>query len=205
MMTSGFVDHVRGEVITSVEKEKTDRLRERRKKKLLQGKRRKERELAEKAVDKANPGLGNKHAKLQTLRQLQRAEKEGTVTMVIYLNLFLSFPFFSLGFLGSFLCQRPLLILGYGRSGRLAFRSAVNVTDLTKVAFFFFFAFLVSRARASFGHGQIKDNKNPSLKSSTAFFNRLQEEVSTQVGAVKDKSKKPIDKLKRLTGTKLKL
>jgi hypothetical protein len=63
----------------------------------------------------------------------------------------------------------------------------------------------VSRARASFGHGQIKDNKNPSLKSSTAFFNRLQEEVSTQVGAVKDKSKKPIDKLKRLTGAKLKL
>jgi hypothetical protein len=136
MMTSGFADHVRGEVKSGVEKEKTDRLRERRKKKLLQGKRQKERELVEKAVDKANPGLGNKHAKLRTIRQLQKAEKEGTVTLVIYLNVFLSFPFFS-WLLGSFLCQRPLLILGYGRSGCLAFRSAVNVTDLTKVAFFF--------------------------------------------------------------------
>ena len=64
------------------EKETTDRLRERRKKKLLQGVRRKERDRTEKAVDKANPGLGNKHAKLRTMRQLEQAEKEGTVTLV---------------------------------------------------------------------------------------------------------------------------
>ena len=68
------------------EKETTDRLRERRKKKLLQGVRRKERDRTEKAVDKANPGLGNKHAKLRTMRQLEQAEKEGTVTLVSVLK-----------------------------------------------------------------------------------------------------------------------
>ena len=83
MITFPISDHVRGELKTATEKEKTDRLRERRKKKRAQRIRHKEREKAEKAVDKANPGLGNKHAKLRALRQLEQAEKEGTVTLVL--------------------------------------------------------------------------------------------------------------------------
>ena len=73
---------MRGEEKSTTEKEKTDRLRERRKKKSAQRIRHKEAERIEKAVDKANPGLGNKHAKNNALRQLQQAEKEGTVTLV---------------------------------------------------------------------------------------------------------------------------
>lgn len=67
------------------EKEKTDLLRERRKKKSAQRVRHKERERTEKAVDKANPGLGNKHAKARVLQNLQKAEKEGTVSLVGFL------------------------------------------------------------------------------------------------------------------------
>lgn len=66
----------------TTEKEKTDRLRERRKKKSAQRVRQKERERVEKVVDKANPGLGNKHAKVRVLQNLQKAEKEGTVSLV---------------------------------------------------------------------------------------------------------------------------
>lgn len=68
----------------TTEKAKTDRLRERRKKKSAQRVRHKERERTEKAVDKANPGLGNKHAKARVLHNLQKAEKEGTVSLVSY-------------------------------------------------------------------------------------------------------------------------
>ena len=69
--------------MSTTEKEKTDRLRERRKKKSAQRIRHKEKERIEKAVDKANPGLGNKHAKNNALRKLEQAEKEGAVTLVI--------------------------------------------------------------------------------------------------------------------------
>lgn len=75
-------DHVRGELKSSTEKEKTDRLRDRRQKKSAQRVRHKEKERAEKAVDKANPGLGNKHARTRALENLQKAEKEGTVSLV---------------------------------------------------------------------------------------------------------------------------
>nr|CAG4637173.1 EOG090X09DZ [Ceriodaphnia reticulata]SVE73056.1 EOG090X09DZ [Ceriodaphnia reticulata] len=75
-------DPVRGVLKGATEKEKTDRLRERRKKKSEQRVRHKERERAEKAVDKANPGLGNKHAKVRVLQNLQKAEKEGTVSLI---------------------------------------------------------------------------------------------------------------------------
>jgi len=68
--------------MSTTEKEKTDRLRERRKKKAAQRLRHKEKERIEKAVDKANPGLGNKHAKNNALRKLEQSEKEGTVTLV---------------------------------------------------------------------------------------------------------------------------
>ena len=101
-------DHVRGEVKSKDEKEKTDRLRERRKKKLLQGKREKERKQLEKAVDAANPGLGNKHAKERTLRQLQQAEKDGTITVVCHFFL-LSVSFF----LHSFICRSTLSSLSF--------------------------------------------------------------------------------------------
>lgn len=74
------------------EKEKTDLLRERRKKKSAQRVRHKERERTEKAVDKANPGLGNKHAKARVLQNLQKAEKEGTVSLVGFLFLLLGDP-----------------------------------------------------------------------------------------------------------------
>nr|SVE75245.1 EOG090X09DZ [Daphnia dolichocephala] len=75
-------DPTRGVFKGTTEKEKTDRLRERRKKKSAQRVRHKERERTEKAVDKANPGLGNKHAKARVLRNLQKAEKEGTVSLI---------------------------------------------------------------------------------------------------------------------------
>merc|ERR1712071_644203 len=64
-------DHVRGEEKSTTEKKKS-----------AQRIRHKEAERIEKAVDKANPGLGNKHAKNNALRQLQQAEKEGTVTLI---------------------------------------------------------------------------------------------------------------------------
>ena len=66
------------------EREKTDRLRERRKKKATQRVRQKERERVEKAVDKANPGLGNKHSRARVLSSLQKAEKEGGVSVVSF-------------------------------------------------------------------------------------------------------------------------
>lgn len=77
-----WTDPTRGVLKGTTEKEKTDRLRERRKKKSTQRVRHKERERTEKAVDKANPGLGNVHAKTRVLRNLQKAEKEGTVSLV---------------------------------------------------------------------------------------------------------------------------
>lgn len=73
---------MRGELKGDGEKDKTDRLRERRKKKAAQRTRHREKERAAKAVDKANPGLGNKHAKIQALQRLQKAEKEGAVSIV---------------------------------------------------------------------------------------------------------------------------
>ena len=79
------IDPVRGVLKGTTEKEKTDRLRERRKKKSEQRVRHKERERVEKAVDKANPGLGNKHAKVRVLQNLKKAEKEGTVSLVRHL------------------------------------------------------------------------------------------------------------------------
>lgn len=75
-------DPTRGVLKGKTEKEKTDLLRERRKKKSAQRVRHKERERTEKAVDKANPGLGNKHAKARVLQNLQKAEKEGTVSLI---------------------------------------------------------------------------------------------------------------------------
>nr|SVE70542.1 EOG090X09DZ [Daphnia similis]SVE71167.1 EOG090X09DZ [Daphnia similis]SVE72425.1 EOG090X09DZ [Daphnia similis] len=75
-------DPTRGVLKGKTEKEKTDLLRERRKKKSAQRVRHKERERTEKAVDKANPGLGNKHAKARVIRNLQKAEKEGTVSLI---------------------------------------------------------------------------------------------------------------------------
>ena len=77
-------DPTRGELKGTTEREKTDRLRERRKKKATQRVRQKERERVEKAVDKANPGLGNKHARAHVLHSLQKAEKEGTVSVVSF-------------------------------------------------------------------------------------------------------------------------
>lgn len=64
------------------EKDKTDRLRGRRKKKSAQRLRYKEKERNRKAVEKANPGMGNRHAKERVLRDLKTAEKEGTVSLV---------------------------------------------------------------------------------------------------------------------------
>nr|CAG4642641.1 EOG090X09DZ [Evadne anonyx] len=124
-------NRMRAVEMTSAEKEKTDRLRERRKKKKDQRIRHKEKERLEKLVDKANPGLGNKHAKDNALRKLEQAEKEGTVTL-------------------------------------------------------------------------IKDDKNKAVKSSTAFFNQLQENVANELKNAKaGKPKKLNDK--RVSASKLKL
>nr|CAG4641854.1 EOG090X09DZ [Eurycercus lamellatus] len=124
-------DHIRGEVLGSTEKGKTDQLRERRKKKAAQRLRHKERERVEKAVDKANPGLGNKHARTRVLHNLQKAEKEGTVSV-------------------------------------------------------------------------IKDNRLKAPKSSTAFFNQLQEDVAASVDAVR-LSKQTATKKRSASGSQLKL
>lgn len=52
---------------------------------------------------------------------------------------------------------------------------------------------------------QIKDDAAKSLKSSTAFFAKLQEEVTSQVSTVQGKNVRPKKNVKRLTGNKLKL
>jgi len=125
-------DRMRAVEMSTTEKEKTDRLRERRKKKAAQRLRHKEKERIEKAVDKANPGLGNKHAKNNALRKLEQSEKEGTVTL-------------------------------------------------------------------------IKDNNNKSVKSSTAFFNQLQENVATELKNAKAGKAKSKLNDKRVSASKLKL
>nr|SVE74300.1 EOG090X09DZ [Daphnia barbata] len=125
-------DPTRGVLKGATEKEKTDRLRERRKKKKAQRVRHKERERIQKAVDKANPGMGNKHAKARVILNLQKAEKEGTVSL-------------------------------------------------------------------------IRDNGFNAPKSSTAFFKRLQEDVSSSVQAVKQSKQNASFKNKRTTGSQFKL
>ena len=82
-------DPVKGELKTSSEKQKTDQLRERRKKKLKQRARHKEQEQKEKAADQTDPGQATgKHAKKRALRQLEKAHKDGTVTLVMGLIIF---------------------------------------------------------------------------------------------------------------------
>nr|CAG4643346.1 EOG090X09DZ [Ilyocryptus agilis] len=124
-------EHVRGEVKSTSEKEKTDRLRERRKKKAAQRLKHREKERLEKAVNKANPGMGNKHARERAIQQLQKAEKEGTVSL-------------------------------------------------------------------------IKDGRQKAPKSSTAFFNQLQEDVTAGVNAARRSKEKSTDKW-RVTVSQLKL
>lgn len=68
----------KGEVKSTTEKTSTDRKRDRRQKKLKQRQRRLDRESREKAVAKANPGLGNKYSKLEALKKLKH-EKDVTL------------------------------------------------------------------------------------------------------------------------------
>ena len=73
------VDKKKGELMDDKEKTKTDRKREKRDKKAKLKAKIKEKERKEKLVAKINPGLGNKYSKEKALRQLEEAEKQGTV------------------------------------------------------------------------------------------------------------------------------
>ena len=70
----------RGDEIGREERSETDKKRERRKKKLQQRAKHKEQERRERAVEKENPGLGNKYSKEKMLKRLEQAEKSGHVT-----------------------------------------------------------------------------------------------------------------------------
>lgn len=72
-----IIDRNRGDEIGSSERAETDKKRDRRRKKALQSKRQKENEKREKAVDKLNPGLGNKYSKARVMKELENAEKQG--------------------------------------------------------------------------------------------------------------------------------
>ena len=73
------VDKKKGELMDDREKSKTDRKRDKREKKAKLKAKIKEKERKEKLVAKINPGLGNKYSKEKALRQLEEAEKQGTV------------------------------------------------------------------------------------------------------------------------------
>ena len=73
-----IVDKKRGEEIGSSERVETDKHRERRKKKALQRQKKKENDRREKVVDKLKPGLGNKYSKAKALKDLEKAEKQGS-------------------------------------------------------------------------------------------------------------------------------
>ena len=115
-------EHVRGELKSTTEKEKTDRLRERRQKKASQRMKQKERERVEKAVSKANPGLGNKHARNRVLEKLQKAEKEGTVSLVsfsfrkFHFFIVVSFDFVFIADQGQWKAKGPQIVNGFLQS-----------------------------------------------------------------------------------------
>merc|ERR1719342_1286896 len=76
------VDKKKGELVDDKEKTKTDRKREKREKKAKLKAKIKDKERKEKLVSKLNPGLGNKYSKEKALRQLEEAEKQGTVISI---------------------------------------------------------------------------------------------------------------------------
>ncbi|XP_046399634.1 U3 small nucleolar ribonucleoprotein protein MPP10 [Ischnura elegans] len=72
----------RGDVVGKGERSETDKKRERRQKKLRQRARRIAREQKEKAVEKVNPGLGNKYSKEKAIRMLEKVSKEENVELL---------------------------------------------------------------------------------------------------------------------------
>ena len=77
-------DKERHEVKGSTEKTASDRLRERKLKKVKQRVRKKEKERREKLVDQLNPGLGNKYSKEKALQKLEKESRTdaGGLTMI---------------------------------------------------------------------------------------------------------------------------
>ena len=73
------IDKKKGELVDNKEKTKTDRKREKREKKAKLKAKIKDKERKEKLVAKAKPGLGNKYSKEKMMKQLEAAEKQGSV------------------------------------------------------------------------------------------------------------------------------
>ena len=73
------IDKKKGELVDDKEKTKTDRKREKREKKAKLKAKIKDKERKEKLVAKAKPGLGNKYSKEKMMKQLEAAEKQGSV------------------------------------------------------------------------------------------------------------------------------
>ncbi|KAF2903017.1 hypothetical protein ILUMI_03186 [Ignelater luminosus] len=69
----------KGDIIGKSERTGTDKKRERRKKKQKQREHAKEKEKREKAIQKVNPGLGNKYSKEKARKMLERVSKDKNV------------------------------------------------------------------------------------------------------------------------------
>ena len=69
-------------MIGKEERTSSDKKRERRHKKLRQRERQQEREKRERAIEKLQPGLGNKYSKEKAMRDLEKVTKNSNITEV---------------------------------------------------------------------------------------------------------------------------
>lgn len=82
ILCSVVTERPKGDVIGKEERTSSDKKRERRHKKLRQRERQHEREKREKAIEKLQPGLGNKYSKEKALRDLEKVTKNSNITQV---------------------------------------------------------------------------------------------------------------------------
>jgi U3 small nucleolar RNA-associated protein MPP10 len=73
----------KGDVIGKEERTSSDKKRERRHKKLRQREKQHEREKREQAIEKLQPGLGNKYSKEKAMRDLEKVTKSSNITQVV--------------------------------------------------------------------------------------------------------------------------
>jgi U3 small nucleolar RNA-associated protein MPP10 len=73
---------LKGDLIGKAERTSSDKKRERRHKKIRQRERQRDRDKRERAVEKLQPGLGNKYSKAQALRDLEKVTKNSSITQV---------------------------------------------------------------------------------------------------------------------------
>lgn len=76
----------KGEFKGKNERTDTDKKRERRKKKMAQRERQKEKNKRQKAVEKINPGLGNKYSKERALRELEKQSKTSSNVQLVQVS-----------------------------------------------------------------------------------------------------------------------